>query len=116
MADVADDTILKTPRLVLRRFRESDFEDWFTHMNAPEVRHHLGGVDSREACRERFDRQAASWSGETGGWLVIERKEDAKRRGVASPDRAEALLLAYTAPPKPAQRAEEFDSFEFYTG
>ena len=76
MADAADDTILKTPRLVLRRFRESDFEDWFTHMNAPEVRHHLGGVDSRETCRERFDRQAASWSGETGGWLVIERKED----------------------------------------
>ena len=76
MADAADDTILKTPRLVLRRFRESDFEEWFTHMNAPEVRHHLGGVDSRETCRERFDRQAASWSGETGGWLVIELKDD----------------------------------------
>ncbi len=76
MADPADETILKTPRLALRRFRESDFEDWFTHLNTPDVRAHLGGAESREKCRERFERQAASWTGEAGGWLVIERRED----------------------------------------
>jgi hypothetical protein len=30
---------------------------------------------------------------------VIESKDDAKRRGVGSPDRFEALMLAFTNPP-----------------
>lgn len=40
------------------------------------------------------------------GRLTIESKEQAKKRGVASPDRAEALLLCYTVPP-PLQRPVE---------
>lgn len=39
---------------------------------------------------------------DTRGRLVIESKEQARRRGVKSPDRAEALLLAFTGPaPEP---------------
>ena len=73
----------------------------------------LNGLDDEETISQLV---GVKYLYDARGRLVIERKEDAKRRGVASPDRAEALLLAYTAPPKPAQRAEEFDSFEFYTG
>lgn len=48
------------------------------------------------------------------GRLIIEKKEDAKKRGVASPDRAEALLLAFTARRTPPPIDEEPDSFSYY--
>lgn len=70
------DTILETPRLILRRFRDTDLEPWVEHLNTPEVRAHLGGVDLPERCAERFTRQKASWNDQEGGWLVIERRED----------------------------------------
>lgn len=39
------------------------------------------------------------------GRVEIERKEDARRRGVASPDRAEAIMLAFCPPDPAALRA-----------
>jgi hypothetical protein len=36
--------------------------------------------------------------------LVIERKEDMKKRGIASPDEAEALGLTFAAPVSPAPK------------
>lgn len=51
------------------------------------------------------------------GRLIIEKKEEAKARGVPSPDRAEALLLAFTSQPTPRHRSvEEYDSYSYYSG
>lgn len=51
------------------------------------------------------------------GRVVIEGKEEQRRRGVPSPDRAEAIMLCY-APPKPTahRSVEEFESTTFYSG
>lgn len=40
-----------------------------------------------------------NYKSDSGGRIAIERKADMKRRGVASPDRAEAILLALYEPP-----------------
>lgn len=42
------------------------------------------------------------------GRVVIESKEEARKRGVASPDRAEAIMLAY-APPRPEHQSWQFN-------
>ncbi len=70
------DVLFATPRLVLRRFRDSDLDAWHRHMNTPAVRAHLGGVTSVEESTARFRRQQASWTDEGGGWLAIERAAD----------------------------------------
>lgn len=70
------EVILETPRLVLRRFRDSDLPTWLEHMNTSQVRAHLGGADSLERATERFERQKASWTDEGGGWLVVGRRSD----------------------------------------
>jgi len=51
------------------------------------------------------------------GRVAIEGKDDARKRGVPSPDRAEAIMLAY-APPRPRRkpREEAPDSSTFYSG
>lgn len=38
-----------------------------------------------------------------GGLLLIESKDDAKKRGIKSPDRADSLALTFAYPPKPAE-------------
>jgi hypothetical protein len=51
------------------------------------------------------------------GRVVIEGNEEARKRGVPSPDRAEALMLCYAAPRATAHRSvEEFASSTFYSG
>ncbi|MGX7896130.1 GNAT family N-acetyltransferase [Tsuneonella sp. HG222] len=76
MADDADDIVVRTPRLLIRRFRDADLAPWQEHLNTPEVRVHLGGEVSREEMAERFARQRDSWNDEQGGWLAVERRED----------------------------------------
>ncbi len=50
-------------------------------MNTPEVRAHLGGVDTPEKCVQRFERQRDSWTDENGGWLAIARRADGELLG-----------------------------------
>jgi len=53
------------------------------------------------------------------GRVVIEGKDEARQRGVPSPDRAEAIMLCYAPQrpkPKPARQVEEFESYSFYSG
>lgn len=76
VADPGPDVVAETERLVLRRFRETDLAAWLAHMNTPDVRAHLGGVEPPEKCAERFARQMASWTEAEGGWLVVERSDD----------------------------------------
>ncbi len=75
------ETPMASARLVLRRFRDEDLQAWQAHMNSPEVRAHLGGVEIPDQVLARFERQKASWSDETGGWLVIERRDDGELLG-----------------------------------
>jgi hypothetical protein len=42
--------------------------------------------------------------GYRGGLLLLESKDDAKKRGVKSPDRADALALTFAIPPKKADQ------------
>jgi RimJ/RimL family protein N-acetyltransferase len=96
-----NDAVLETGRLILRRFRDTDRAPWMAHMNTPAVRAHLGGVTSDQACADRFERQRKSWDDERGGWLAIERREDAAFLGncgfgpIASTDAPEALRGAH---------------------
>lgn len=75
------DTVLETPRLVLRRFRDDDFAPWLAHLNSPEVRAHLGGVDPEGKVAEKFARQKDDWAEDRGGWLAVERKTDGEFLG-----------------------------------
>lgn len=75
------DTVLDTERLILRRFRDDDLDAWLAHLNTPEVRAHLGGVDPDDKVAEKFARQKDSWSEDEGGWLAIERKTDGEFLG-----------------------------------
>lgn len=65
-------------------------------------------TEPRQSVRLEVDqRTLAQLSGpqyksDSSGRIQIERKADMKRRGVPSPDRAEALLLAFYEPPGPA--------------
>lgn len=71
-----NDTVLATERLILRRWRDSDFEEWFAHLNTPEVRAHLGKVDSRESLAARIERVKASLEEKGYSFLAVERRED----------------------------------------
>jgi len=43
---------------------------------------------------------APSYRSNSGGRIQIESKDDMRKRGIGSPDRAEALLLAIFEPPR----------------
>ena len=75
------ETVLETERLILRRFRDDDLAAWCAHLNTPEVRAHLGGVDPDDTVAEKFVRQKDSWDDDKGGWLAIERKSDGEFLG-----------------------------------
>jgi hypothetical protein len=50
--------------------------------------------------RTQAQLSAPTYSSDSGGRIAIEAKKAMKHRGVGSPDRAEALLLAFYEPPK----------------
>ncbi len=56
----------------------------------------INGLDDEETISQVV---GVKYQYDARGRMMIEKKEDAKKRGVSSPDRAEALLLAFTAPP-----------------
>jgi len=70
------DTVAGTERLILRRWRDADVELWLEHLNTPEVRRHLGPVDSPEKVAEKFVRLEASWAKNGYSFLAVERRED----------------------------------------
>ncbi|MEU8945714.1 GNAT family N-acetyltransferase [Streptomyces sp. NPDC048489] len=80
---------LRTDRLLLRRWRDSDLAPW-AEMNAdPEVREHLGDLLTREqsdasvaSFREEFDRRGY-------GWWALEVRATGEFIGFAGLDQAE---------------------------
>ena len=62
---------LRTPRLLLHRFRPKDFDDLFRMHSDPQVMATLGGLVTPEEQRVRFDRHLAHWGQHGFGWWVV---------------------------------------------
>ena len=70
------ETILETLRLVLRRWQEGDLEAWLTHLNTPQVRAYLGGVDTADKVAEKFAKLETGWDTEGFSFLAVDRRDD----------------------------------------
>lgn len=86
------------------RFANQRAELWWL---GRELVQHLPGPDGtlRQRVRLDVDRPTLAqlagpmYKSDSAGRIVIEKKADMKKRGVLSPDRAEAVLLAFFEPP-----------------
>ena len=63
---------LRTERLVLRRWRESDLEPWAAMNADPEVREHLGEVMTREQSDASVAAFEAEFDQRGFGWWAVE--------------------------------------------
>jgi RimJ/RimL family protein N-acetyltransferase len=69
--------MIETERLLLRNWREQDFDDFVQQTNTPAVMRWLGGVKEPEVLRERLAVHFTAWQEERGfTFWVVERKED----------------------------------------
>jgi len=56
------------------------------------------------------DLSAPSYKFDSNSRLLIEKKDDIKKRGIASPDEADALALTFAAPINPAVNVTDFNA------
>ncbi|QMU77416.1 GNAT family N-acetyltransferase [Streptacidiphilus sp. PB12-B1b] len=63
---------LRTERLLLRRWRESDLEPWAAMNADPAVREHLGPVLTREQSNASVARFEAAFEARGFGWWAVE--------------------------------------------
>jgi len=69
--------MIETDRLLLRNWREEDFEGFIRATNTPAVMQWLGGVKEPEALRERLSVHFTTWQEERGfTFWALERKAD----------------------------------------
>ncbi|MER6302775.1 GNAT family N-acetyltransferase [Kitasatospora sp. NPDC001539] len=80
---------LRTERLLLRRWRESDLAPWAALNADPEVREHLGGVLTRERSDASVARFEAAIERRGYGWLAVEVRESGEFIGFAGLDDVE---------------------------
>jgi RimJ/RimL family protein N-acetyltransferase len=74
--------IIETPRLLLRDWREEDFEPYIRHTNTPAVMRWLGGVMTPDEARETLDERIMRWQRERGfTFWVVERRQDGEVLG-----------------------------------
>ncbi|MEU3919941.1 GNAT family N-acetyltransferase [Streptomyces sp. NPDC029004] len=66
---------LRTHRLLLRRWRESDLEPWAAMNADPEVREHLGELLTREQSDAAVAHMQAVFDGRGFGWWALEARE-----------------------------------------
>lgn len=64
--------ILRTPRLLLREPRASDFEGFAADAADPEARAHLGGAITRREAWNRHHGAAGGWVLDGMGWWTVE--------------------------------------------
>ncbi len=68
------ETIITTPRLLLRTEADSDEDIWNAHINTPNIRKYLGGVETSENIRAAFDRvQESQTQNGFSFWFLEER-------------------------------------------
>ncbi|MFF3673108.1 GNAT family N-acetyltransferase [Streptomyces sp. NPDC002120] len=65
-------TELRTERLTVRRWRDSDLEPWAAMNADPEVREHLGDLLTRERSDASVARFQADFDRRGYGWLAVE--------------------------------------------
>jgi RimJ/RimL family protein N-acetyltransferase len=74
--------VIETERLLLRNWREEDFEGFVATTNTPAVMRWLGGVQPPEALRERLAFAFIGWQEERGfTFWALERKSDGELLG-----------------------------------
>ena len=83
---------LRTERLLLRRWRESDLEPWAAMNADPEVREHLGGVITREQSDASVAAFTAEFDERGYGWWAIEVRETGEFIGFAGLDDVEPTV------------------------
>ncbi|MCM2427266.1 GNAT family N-acetyltransferase [Streptomyces sp. RKAG337] len=77
---------LRTDRLLLRRWRDSDLEPW-AEMNAdPEVREHLGELLTPEQCAASVARFEEGFEERGFGWFAVEVADTGRFIGFAGLD------------------------------
>ncbi|NGO15310.1 GNAT family N-acetyltransferase [Streptomyces sp. HC44] len=77
---------LRTDRLVLRRWRESDLEPWAAMNADPEVREHLGELLTREQSDAAVALMQAEFDERGFGWWALEARETGEFIGRAGLD------------------------------
>ncbi|MFD7833837.1 GNAT family N-acetyltransferase [Streptomyces sp. NPDC059761] len=77
---------LRTDRLLLRRWRESDLEPWAAMNADPDVREHLGELLTREQSDAVVARMQAEFDERGFGWWAVERRETGEFVGRAGLD------------------------------
>jgi RimJ/RimL family protein N-acetyltransferase len=80
---------LRTERLVLRRWRESDLEPWAAMNADPEVREHLGGVMTREQSDASVAAFESDFDERGFGWWAVEVGATGEFIGFAGLDQVE---------------------------
>jgi RimJ/RimL family protein N-acetyltransferase len=69
--------MIETDRLLLRNWREEDFDEFVRTTNTPAVMRWLGGVKEPDALRERLSVHFTTWQEERGfTFWALERKAD----------------------------------------
>ncbi|OLZ61345.1 GNAT family N-acetyltransferase [Streptomyces sp. IMTB 2501] len=77
---------LRTDRLLLRRWRESDLEPWAAMNADPEVREHLGELLTRERSDAAVALMQAEFDERGFGWWALEERETGEFIGRAGLD------------------------------
>ncbi|MEV5985307.1 GNAT family N-acetyltransferase [Streptomyces sp. NPDC052051] len=80
---------LRTDRLVLRRWRDSDLEPWAAMNADPEVREHLGDPLTRAESDASVARYRAEFDRRGFGWWAVEVRADGGFIGFAGLDRVD---------------------------
>ncbi|MFB0627061.1 GNAT family N-acetyltransferase [Streptomyces sp. AB3(2024)] len=83
---------LRTDRLVLRRWRESDLEPWAAMNADPEVREHLGGLLTRQQSDAVVAGMRADFDARGFGWWALEARETGEFLGRAGLDTVDGGL------------------------
>ncbi|WP_042386147.1 GNAT family N-acetyltransferase [Streptacidiphilus melanogenes] len=79
-------TLLRTDRLLLRPWRETDLAPWAAMNADPEVRQHLGGVMTRDQSDASVRRFQEEFAARGYGWWAVEVRESGAFVGFAGLD------------------------------
>jgi RimJ/RimL family protein N-acetyltransferase len=85
-------TELRTERLLLRRWQESDLAPWAAMNADPEVREHLGDLLTREQADASVARYEAAFEAHGFGWFAVEVPATGEFIGFAGLDRIDEGL------------------------
>lgn len=70
------DRVFTTGRLALRQWRDDDLALWLEHLNTPEVRRYIAGVQPRDKVARTFALMQGGWAQDGYAFLAIERLAD----------------------------------------